>query len=341
MSRHRRLVLGGAGALALIVGVGVALASFANLQEFPNGNTFVTFTPNQLYNSFYDNCRSGQPWQIEFVNFYKSASKLGRAVAQTPGGSWLASNNDSNSTTSANVGVQYWTTQKRGFVQNSSTSTYTGHGEINGDNGGGSICLAPAPLKPTSDSPRGSARLTSSAITASPSTPQPQAFSRPATPADALPSDSLAGDLSLGLAGADSRRVASLSTASGTVSLYVARSTRGMTCLDVYAPGRSGGGGCQPSSDVYAGHTAFWTTSIEGGPSSRSLTSYKVGGVSAPTVASLAIIDSHGASHPVSITSDHGFLFASPLTDLSTGVLPTTLVTYSADGKQLEQIALR
>ena len=133
MPRHRRLVLSGAGVAALVLGVGVALATFATLQEFPNGNgSFASFPPNQLYNSFYDNCRSGQPWQIEFVNFYKSAAKLGRAVAQTPGGTWLASTNNSSTVTSASVASSLWSTVKRGFVQNSSTSTYSGDGEING-----------------------------------------------------------------------------------------------------------------------------------------------------------------------------------------------------------------
>ena len=125
--------------------------------------------------------------------------------------------------------------------------------------------------------------------------------------------------------------------ARATVSWTVTRLERNQGKRDALALGFL----ADPTADVFAGHTAFWTSTTVGGPSPAGMTAYEVAGIVNAAVGSLAITDSRGVVHPVAMTSDRGFIYDAPLSDLKAGVQPAKLVTYSASGVQLEQIALR
>lgn len=330
--------------LVLLAAAPIAFAVVTTLEYFPNRNGTVSyFTPNAIAYSDYDHCISGAPWTIERVDFQKLVNDYGRAVAQTPAGGWLASANDNNRVTTAVVNPQYYSTGKRGFVQNSGVSTYRGVGDINGDNGSGQHCVSPMAREPMGRVASAAASRYRRAGLASSSAEQPAAFERPENAADAPPADSLVADPTLALARDQTRRVGVWPRGAGTAALYLSRSpVTGLTCLYLSSDaGGSAAGGCNLTSDFFSGRSVVWTSGTVGGPATSSMTALDVAGVAADRVASVVVIDSQGNRHPLSLTSDRGFIYQTPSADLGQGARPTDIATYSVTGAQLEDVQIR
>ena len=121
--------------LAIAVALTGATASGAlgYVSSYPPPFGTVVLAPGADANSNWDNCVY-YVYEIAINDFFKSAAKLGRAAVILTNGTWVGSAQSAAILTTAFVNSHFNDT-KKGYMKNTSSSTYTGEGYISGNTG--------------------------------------------------------------------------------------------------------------------------------------------------------------------------------------------------------------